>query len=180
MKRLALIKVGIVGALAVWLVACSPKPPTAGAIVGDGPGGSVGANSYGAKVNNQFHTDANGMKVNPLTAPSNQTYYFSFDKDAVRSSDMEAILVQANYLVAHPQAKVRLEGNTDARGSREYNIALGWRRDQTVARVFEQQGVRPQQIDMVSYGKERPVSFGQNEHSWQLNRRVNLIYEVTQ
>ena len=61
-------------------------------------------------------------------------------------------MIQSDYLVTHPNIKIRLEGNADARGSREYNIGLGWRRDQTVARLLEQQGVKPTQIDMVSFG----------------------------
>ena len=95
--------------------------------------------------------------------------------DALSTS---ALMLQANYLVANPKATVRLEGNTDERGSREYNIGLGWRRDQSVARLLEQQGVSPDQIKMVSYGKERPVAFGHNEAAWKLNRTVNLVYEV--
>ena len=61
----------------------------------------------------------------------------------------------------------------------EYNIGLGWRRDQTVARILEQQGVKPSQIDMVSFGKEKPAVMGDNEQAWSLNRRVELVYEKT-
>ena len=96
----------------------------------------------------------------------------------MRSQDLRALRIQANFLASHPNAKIRLEGNTDNRGSREYNIGLGWRRDQSVARILEQQGVRSTQIQMVSYGKERPAVDGNNERVWSLNRRVNFIYKA--
>ena len=73
---------------------------------------------------------------------------------------MRAADVQANYLAMHPGVKVRLEGHTDARGSAEYNIALGWRRAQSVAQRLEMQGVHPDQIKIVSYGKEKPAVLG--------------------
>jgi peptidoglycan-associated lipoprotein len=117
--------------------------------------------------------------INSVRAPENQTYYFTFNSYVVNQSDMSAVMAQANYLVQHPNAQVRLEGNTDDRGSREYNIALGWSRDKAVLRLLEQQGVAAKQIVMVSYGKERPAVVGDNEAAWALNRCVNLVYERT-
>lgn len=122
--------------------------------------------------------DVDGRIINPLVAPANQTYYFNFDSTVSRSFDLKAIQVQANYLSTHSKAKVRLEGNADNRGSREYNIGLGWRRDAAIVRILEQAGVEPRQINMVSYGKERPAVVGDNETAWRLNRCVNLIYEA--
>lgn len=122
--------------------------------------------------------DTDGRIINPLVAPANQTYYFDFDSIASHSFDLKAIQIQANYLATHSTAKIRLEGNTDNRGSREYNIGLGWRRDKAIARILEQAGVAPRQIDMLSYGKECPAAVGKNEATWKLNRRVNLIYEA--
>lgn len=123
-------------------------------------------------------TAANGMHINAMTAPSNQVYYFAFDSNSMSDQDLRALEIQANYLASHPNAKIRLEGNTDDRGSREYNVGLGWRRDQAVARYIEQQGVSPSQIQMLSYGKEHPAAYGENEQSWALNRRVELIYKA--
>lgn len=123
-------------------------------------------------------TNANGEIINPMVAPANQTYYFAFDQSKLRPKDLKAIAVQANYLATHKKAKIRLEGNADNRGSREYNIGLGWRRDQSVARLLEQKGVAPNQIEMVSYGKEHPAVVGNNERAWRLNRRVHLVYEA--
>ena len=138
---------------------------------------SDSAQTYGVAQSGAVQTDSNGRIINPLTAPSNQTYYFGFNNSVITQEGMKAILVQADYLANHPNVKIRLEGNTDARGSREYNIGLGWRRDQSVARILEQQGVKANQIDMVSFGKEQPAIVGDNEQAWSLNRRVHLVYE---
>jgi peptidoglycan-associated lipoprotein len=165
-------KVLIIGFSVAALAACAKKHP-AGA-PGEGEGG--GASAYGANGSDKFQYDSNGMRINPLTAPANQTYYFQFDSSGMRPEDLRALNIQANYLAAHPNVQIRLEGNTDNRGSREYNIGLGWRRDQAVARLMEQQGVKPGQIKMLSYGKERPVAMGDSEQSWALNRRVDLKY----
>lgn len=178
------LKIGVVAAAALGLAACHTgyKPLPAGQTAEMGAEQADGASAYGMKTGDgyqgQGQKDANGRLINALVAPSNQTYYFEFDSDVVAQEDMKAISIQANYLATHPSARIRLEGNTDNRGSREYNIGLGWRRDQAVARIFEQQGVNAKQIVMVSYGKERPAAMGNNEAAWQLNRRVSLVYEA--
>lgn len=164
--KLAVIAVAASSLLA--LTACSKKPSANDA----GSGAEGGSQTYGMNG-----TDSDGFKVNSLTAPSNQTYYFAFDSSDIRSEDMKALNIQANYIASHSNAVVRLEGNTDNRGSREYNIGLGWRRDQSVARIMEQQGVHPSQIKMVSYGKENPAVPGNDEHAWALNRRVEFVYK---
>ena len=169
----ALMKITVVAIAASSLLllnACSKKPTT-----GEGSGAAYSDTS--GVASNGYDTDSSGFKVNSLKAPSNQTYYFAFNSSDVRQEDMKAMLIQANYIAAHPSASVRLEGNTDNRGSREYNIGLGWHRDQSVARILEQQGVRPNQVQMVSYGKENPAVPGDNEHAWALDRRVDFIYK---
>lgn len=167
-------KILIIGVSAVALAACAKKHPGANGGVGDDAANA--ANASAMQGSDGFKYDANGMRINPMRAPANQTYYFSFNGSTMRSQDVAALNIQANYLASHPNVKIRLEGNTDNRGSREYNIGLGWRRDQAVAQMLQQQGVKPGQIKMVSYGKERPVAMGDNERSWALNRRVNLKY----
>lgn len=181
MKKATLLTLGSVLVAGCLLAGCAKKAPPPGLDSSTINGSNdTAAQTYGMNNQNgyQSSTDADGKIINSMTAPSDQTYYFDFDSNNVNTSDYAALNVQANYLASHPGAKVRLEGNTDNRGSREYNIGLGWRRDQAVARLMEQQGVRPKQIDMVSYGKERPAVSGDNEHDWQLNRRVHLVYEA--
>ncbi len=176
MKLGYFVQMGVVAVAALGLVACSSGKKS-GMNYSGPDGASAGASAYGAQSDTGYDASS-GMHVNSLTAPSNQVYYFDFNQDGIRSQDYKAMGIQAAYLAAHPNAKIRLEGNTDNRGSREYNVALGWRRDQTVARYFEQQGVSASQIQMLSYGKERPVAMGNDEHAWALNRRVNLIYKA--
>ena len=135
-----------------------------------------GARTYGLDATEGFGYE--GTTANRLKAPYDQTYYFALNKYDVVANDIESIIVQANYLVSHPSAKVRLEGNCDQRGSREYNIALGWKRAKAVAEILKQHGVRDTQIAMVSYGKEKPIVFGSDESAYRLNRRVDLIYEA--
>lgn len=173
----------LVGLSFLGLAACSHAPSSNEASTADASAPTdQSAQTYAMKgeqgYQGQIRKNQNGEIINPLVAPAEQTYYFPFDSSEIRSSDIRAMNIQATYLATHSSAKIRLEGNTDNRGSREYNIGLGWRRDQAVARILEQQGVSPKQIDMVSYGKERPAVMGNNEQAWRLNRRVHLVYEA--
>jgi len=118
-------------------------------------------------------------EADKLKAPHDQTYHFDFDKYDVYASDIPSVNAQAGYLATHPQARIRLEGHADERGSREYNVALGWRRAKAVAAILEQQGISTDQIAMVSYGKEKPVALGHDENAYAQNRRVELVYEKT-
>lgn len=144
--------------------------------------GNKVARAYGVSSGDAYQLAQSSDKaqrfVNPLRAPANQVYYFGYDQSGIQDSDTQALDTQARYLATHPSAKIRLEGNTDDRGSREYNVALGWRRDQAVMRLLQQQGVSPNQVEMISYGKEHPAVLGDSEKAWSLNRRVNFIYKA--
>jgi len=170
-KLLLSLKIFLFGISILMLAACNTirheTSPTNEA------GNEVSTSGIGSTTEfNDTDTNANRLK-----APYNQIYYFDFDKYDIHQEDIDSIHTQSNYLIAHPNARVRLEGNTDERGSREYNITLGWRRAKATAAIMEQEGVSPKQIVMLSYGKEKPVAFGHDEDSYKLNRRVNLIYE---
>lgn len=102
--------------------------------------------------------------------------YFDFDKSEVRAQDLDIVNAHARYLAANPQQKVRLEGHTDARGTREYNIGLGERRDQAVRRILMLQGAADRQVTTVSFGEERPAVEGDDESAFAQNRRVELVY----
>ena len=101
------------------------------------------------------------------------TFYFEYDSSDLKPEAMRALDVHAKDLKANG-AKVVLEGNTDERGTREYNMALGERRAKAVQRYLVLQGVAPAQLEVVSYGEERPVATGNDEQSWAQNRRVEL------
>jgi peptidoglycan-associated lipoprotein len=166
-----ILKLSTIIAVCVALSACHSVRRGHGA-AGMGEGG---AQASGIGEQNGF---GEGYAADKLKAPANQIYHFEFDKYEVQQDDVASINAQANYLTAHKSAKVRIEGNADERGSREYNIALGWRRAKAVAAILEQQGVATSQIVMISYGKEKPVSLGHDEESFRLNRRAELVYEA--
>ena len=109
---------------------------------------------------------------------SNRTIYFEFDSAKLTSESIEILEIHGNFIAGNGEVSVRLEGHADERGSREYNIALGDRRAQSVRRVLLFQGASTDQVDTVSYGEEQPAMQGHNEEAWAKNRRVELIYTV--
>ncbi|MDX2346370.1 MAG: OmpA family protein [Legionella sp.] len=111
-------------------------------------------------------------------APHNQTYLFTYDNSAVASKYVASVHAQAKYLKTHPSARILLAGNTDERGSREYNVALGERRARSVAHMMRMDGVKKHQMRVVSYGKEKPANLGHTDEDRLQNRRVDLSYEA--
>ncbi|ESQ75546.1 peptidoglycan-associated lipoprotein Pal [Asticcacaulis sp. AC402] len=96
--------------------------------------------------------------------------YFDTDQSSIRSDAEGVLAAQAAWLIRYPSVKVRIEGNADERGTREYNFALGARRAQSVADFLTSKGVVPSRISTISYGKEQPIATGADEESWQQNR----------
>lgn len=121
-----------------------------------------------------------GFQGSPLDDPnsllSKRVIYFDFDRAEIKPEYRQLIQAHAEYLTANSGTRVVLEGHTDERGSREYNMGLGERRANAVRSFFTLQGVSSGQIETVSFGEERPVAMGQNEDSWRLNRRVEIVY----
>ena len=109
---------------------------------------------------------------NPRHLSSKSTFYFDFDRSSVHPSDMPAIYAKADYLMAHPNTKIILEGHTDPRGSREYNVGLGERRANAIAEILRSKGVNPTQIRILSYGAERLAVAGHAEEDYQKDRRA--------
>lgn len=107
---------------------------------------------------------------------SQRVIYFEFDRSNVRSQFRPIIEAHAEYLRANPSAQVMLEGHADERGSREYNLGLGERRGDSVQDLLESNRVSSDQLEVVSYGEERPVCRESNEDCWQRNRRVEIVY----
>jgi peptidoglycan-associated lipoprotein len=102
--------------------------------------------------------------------------YFDFDSSEIRGEGTDIVAAHAKHLARTTAQKVRLEGHTDERGSREYNIGLGERRAQAVRRALLLQGAGETQLSTVSYGEERPAAAGSDEAAWQRNRRVEIVY----
>ncbi|MDT0499799.1 MULTISPECIES: peptidoglycan-associated lipoprotein Pal [unclassified Halomonas] len=108
--------------------------------------------------------------------PQQRTVYFEFDSDRIRSEFEPVLAANARYLRENGNARVVLQGHTDERGTREYNMALGERRARSVEKFLSVQGVSPSQVEVVSYGEERPAARGQNEQAFAQNRRVVFAY----
>ncbi len=174
MKAKSFLKLGLVAASIVLLASCSKNPGSAGgAGVSDG---DLTASGLGA--NGRFAGQDAGESYT-TQAPHNQIYLFTYNDSSLNPKYMASLNAQAEYMKSHAGAHVLLGGHTDERGSREYNIALGERRANTVAELLKMSGVSNQQIRVVSYGKERPANFGHDEASHLQNRRVEFIYEAT-
>ncbi len=103
--------------------------------------------------------------------------FFDYNSSAIGEESISLLEQHAQYLAQFRDVRVRLEGHTDERGSREYNIALGDNRSKGVARVLQLQGVDAGQFSTLSYGEEVPLDEGQGESAWRRNRRVELVYE---
>lgn len=140
----------------------------------DGAYGSTqtGIDGSGVRAGEEF----GGMNLTAADVQAGSTIYFDFDSTDIKLEYEELLAAHARYLVENPGARVRLEGHTDERGSREYNIGLGERRSQSVRRVLMLQGAQGAQIVTVSFGEERPAEFGSTEDAWTANRRVEIRY----
>ena len=176
MKLMHLLAVAV---LALGLAACQkPTKPDATAPAttdaGDATSSGVGGDaSAGAGAGT---TAALTPQQQALAAiQQKNVVYFDFDSSEIRSEYVPVVAAHAQYLVKYPTARVRLEGHTDERGSREYNIGLGERRAQTVRRALLAQGVAEAQITTVSYGEERPAVEGSDEPAYAQNRRVEVV-----
>ena len=175
MNTSTLIKLATVSAAVAALAACAPKPkvepavpveptqPTAPqyptAPTGPVTGGNVGAPMPGSEQDFVVNV---GDRV-----------YFDLDSYSVRPEAQPRLDAQAAWLARYPQVTVRIEGNADERGTREYNLALGARRAEAVRTYLIQRGVPAGRIDTISFGKERPIAEGSNEGAWAQNRNAH-------
>jgi peptidoglycan-associated lipoprotein len=149
-----------------------PLPPETSQSAGAG-----GANAQGE--NGAAATETPGAGANSalnISLSQNRVVYFDFDSSDIKPEYNNLIAAHAKNLGGNTQLRVRLEGNTDERGSREYNIGLGERRAQAVRQALMLQGVAASQITTVSYGEERPAVTGHTEEAWSKNRRVEIVY----
>lgn len=112
----------------------------------------------------------------PNSPLSQRVLYFDLDSSQIKDEDRDIITVHAEFLAAHSEITVVLEGHADERGSREYNIALGEKRAKAVKQIMTLQGVAETQIQVISFGEERPVALGHDASAWNLNRRVEILY----
>ena len=121
-----------------------------------------------------------GSGVSALKDPNNilskRSIFYDFDKFDVRDEYRGLIEAHAKYLRDNPGAKMLIQGNTDERGSREYNVGLGQRRSDGVKKLLILLGAKESQIESVSLGEEKPRSEGHSEQAWSQNRRSDMLY----
>ncbi|HEX4152702.1 MAG TPA: peptidoglycan-associated lipoprotein Pal [Steroidobacteraceae bacterium] len=152
--------------------------PTAGSqVAGEGSTNpNEGASTSGSSLGGEGAAGGQGAAAGPNAPAESRIIYFDFDKSDIKPEFAGIITANAQYLTTHQAAKLKLEGNTDERGTREYNIGLGERRAQAVRRALMLQGVAENQLTTVSFGAERPAVQGDDEAAWAKNRRVELVY----
>jgi peptidoglycan-associated lipoprotein len=164
--------------LAVGLAACT-KPKQVQPDTPTETPADTGAQTSGVGMDTGPATATTGMSAAQqqalATLQSRNIVYFEFDSSEIRGEYVSVVAAHAAYLTRYPTARVRLEGHTDERGSREYNIGLGERRAQTVRKALLLQGVTEGQVTTVSYGEERPAVAGSDESAYAQNRRVELV-----
>jgi peptidoglycan-associated lipoprotein len=119
--------------------------------------------------------------IDPFTDPNNplskKSVYFDFDSFVVKSEYQPVIEAHGKYLAANTGRQIAVEGNTDERGGREYNLALGQKRAEAVKQRLLLMGARDGQIETVSFGKEKPRATGSTEEAWAQNRRADIVYK---
>jgi peptidoglycan-associated lipoprotein len=147
------------------------------------------ASSTGAETNNQTQQETTTVatpidenaqlteqELKEKALRENQTIYFAFDNSTIAGDYEDMLAAHAAYLSKDASLQVTIEGHADERGTPEYNIALGERRAQAVAKYIQALGVQADQISIVSYGEEKPLVLGQSEDAYAKNRRAVLVY----
>lgn len=171
--RAAQLLLIVLGGLA--LAGCPKKPQTipGGETPQETTGVETGATNEGAIGEGELSPEEFARRE---AERAGTVVYFDYDRAEIKPEFVPLIAAHAKYLNGGNGRRVRLEGHSDERGSREYNIGLGERRAQAVRRALMLQGVTEAQITTVSYGEERPAVQGSDESAYSKNRRVELIY----
>ncbi len=177
-------------AVSLVLVACKSTPMKPAAVEDKSP---TSATSTTTKTDGsgtdtstikeaQIDSNVSGDdKNNPLKDPNNilsqRNIYFDYDSDAVKAEYRPLVEAHAKYLLAHTDTKLVVQGNTDERGTREYNLSLGQRRSVAVKKALNLLGVKDSQIETVSYGEEKAIQNCADEACFAKNRRADVVYE---
>ncbi|MFC4307826.1 peptidoglycan-associated lipoprotein Pal [Steroidobacter flavus] len=165
----------LIAATGLMLAACGNKPLPEAQNTSESVGPSTstsGADSSGVG-SSALSAEQQAMEA---AKAAGVIVYFDYDRAEIKPEFVPVVTAHAKFLNGSPTRKIRLEGHSDERGSREYNIGLGERRAQAVRRALMLQGVTENQITTVSYGEERPAVQGSDEAAYSKNRRVELVY----
>lgn len=166
-------RVALCGALLLSMAACNKKAvkPMDAPMSNDNSASTQPAQSHGKYTTADLETDS---------CLRQRVVYFDYDKAEINSDFRAAIACHAEYLREFPGARVTLEGNTDERGTREYNLGLGERRGNAVNSALSSAGASSSQLNVVSYGEERSTCKEHAESCWHKNRRVEIVYSAKQ
>lgn len=146
----------------------------------NGVGGADDSDGMGTDGSGAAGAGGAGGALPPRDAAgmlAQRSVYFDYDSFSVKDEYKPVIQAHSKFLVENAGAKVYLQGHTDERGSREYNLALGQKRADAVRRIMTVLGVKDNQIESVSYGEEKPKVAGQEESAWAQNRRTDIVYQ---
>lgn len=163
------LRLTTIGALAITAAACASRPKPAPA---PGPGPGAGASAPAPQYGQAPGAPVPGS-VQDFVINVGDRVYFDFDQYAVRADGQPVLDNQAQWLNRYPGVRVRIEGNADERGTREYNLALGARRANSVREYLVSRGVAAGRIETLSFGKERPIDPGTSEDAYQRNRNAH-------
>ena len=182
--------IAVAAFVALFLAGCSTQPsqPTApiddrsttpGAATGT-PGAATSGAGTGGVTGSTVPGTGTGTGPSALRDPNNilskRNVFFDFDSFVVKDEYRPLVEAHARYLAGNRQARATIQGNTDERGSREYNIALGQRRADAIKRMMTLIGAQDAQIETVSFGKEKPRNPGHDETAWAQNRRGDIVH----
>ncbi len=190
MKRT--IRFALAAALAVFLAACGSsvkldedggkgapienREGAGGAGAGAAGAGGAAAGAAGGRAVEQVSVGGTDPLNDPASPLAKRSVYFDFDSFVVKPEYRATVEAHARYLLANKDRRILIQGNTDERGSREYNLALGQKRSEAVRRALSALGVPDAQMEAVSFGEERPRATGSDEASWAENRRADIVY----
>jgi peptidoglycan-associated lipoprotein len=165
------VRLGLAAMMVTALAACH-----SGVKLDDGANANSRAGATGTNPNAVAQ-----VNVDPLNDPNSplakRSIYFDFDSYAVKEDYQPLVSQHAQYLKSHPDRHVLIQGNTDERGTSEYNLALGQKRAEAVRRALTLVGVSDSQIEAVSLGKEKPMATGHDDDAYAQNRRADIVYQ---
>jgi peptidoglycan-associated lipoprotein len=171
------IKMGLMAFSLFALVACSSSGDTdeSGAMGSEGSSSSSSSGSTARTNPGSTSGQLTQEEIRAQNALRQTVFYFDFDIAEFKAADRETLSFHARDLAANSSKRIRLEGHADERGTREYNLALGERRANSVLNYLIVNGASRSQIEVVSYGEERPAQQGQSENAYNRNRRVEVV-----
>jgi peptidoglycan-associated lipoprotein len=179
-KETEMKKAALYIAIAMVAAACASKETRQEPAVSDRSTAVPPTTAGAGGSSTQRQTPSQPIAGNPLTDPnsplSKRSVYFDFDSNAVKDEYRGLVQAHSRYMTDRRDSRIRIEGNCDERGSREYNLALGQRRAESVKKVMTVLGVGDGRIETISYGEEKPVAPGHDEASWAQNRRADIKY----